>query len=77
MLIDQFEEMIEQSERHPLVCNISIHPHVFGTPFRLRPLRKALQHCFSSKCMNRVWKCRPGEIADYCYAMPAGIVPGS
>ena len=47
MLVDQFEEMVEQSAKHPLVCNISIHPYVFGYPFRLRPLRKALQHCFS------------------------------
>ena len=77
MLVDQFEEMVEQSAKHPLVCNISIHPYVFGYPFRLRPLRKALQHCFSSKFMDRVWKCRPGEIADYCYSMKPGIIPGS
>ncbi len=77
MLVDQFEEMVEQSATHPLVCNISIHPHVFGYPFRLRPLRKVLSHCFSSKYVDRVWKCRPGEIADYCYAMQPGIIPGS
>ena len=65
MLVDQFEEMVEQSAKHPLVCNISIHPYVFGYPFRLRPLRKALKHCFSSKFMDRVWKCRPGDISDY------------
>ena len=32
MLVDQFEEMVEQSAQHPLVCNISIHPYVFGYP---------------------------------------------
>lgn len=77
MLIDQFEEMFEQSAKHPLVCNISIHPHVFGYPFRLRPLRKALEHCFSGKFADRVWKCRPGEIADYCTTLRPGIIPGS
>jgi hypothetical protein len=77
MLVDQFEEMVEQSAKHPLVCNISIHPYVFGYPFRLRPLRKALQHCFSSKFMDRVWKCRPGDIADYCHTLKPGIIPGS
>jgi allantoinase len=77
MLVDQFEEMVEQSGRHPLVCNISIHPHTFGYPFRLRPLRKALQHCFKSKLMSRVWKCRPGEIADYCATLAPGMIPGS
>jgi hypothetical protein len=76
MLVDQFEEMVEQSERHPLVCNVSIHPYVFGYPFRLRPLRNALKHCFSSRFMDRVWQCRPGDVADFCYALPPGIVPG-
>jgi allantoinase len=77
MLVDQFEEMIEQCAKHPLVCNISIHPYVFGYPFRLRPLRKALQHCFASKLMDRVWKCKPADIADYCQTLKPGIIPGS
>jgi allantoinase len=77
MLIDQFEEMVEQSEKHPLVCNISIHPYVFGYPFRLRPLREALKHCFSSKFMDRVWKCKPGDVSDHCRTLEPGIVPGS
>ena len=34
MLVDQFEEMVDQSERHPLVCNISIHPYVPGSGAR-------------------------------------------
>ena len=76
MLVDQFEEMAERSAEHPLVCNISIHPYVFGQPFRLRPLRKALAHCFSGKFTDRVWKARPGEIADYCHTLAPGIIPG-
>jgi hypothetical protein len=77
MLVDQFEEMVEQSAAHPLVCNISIHPYVFGYPFRLRPLRNALKHCFASRFMDRVWKCKPEDIADYCMRLEPGIVPGS
>ncbi len=77
MLVDQFEEMVEQSARRLLLCNISIHPYVFGYPFRLRPLRKALQHCFSSPFMDRVWKCKPEDVADYCYTLKPGIIPGS
>src|SRR5204863_5725982 len=42
MIVDQFDEMIEQSERHPLVMNVSVHTYVFGQPFRLRRLRAAL-----------------------------------
>jgi len=77
MLVDQFEEMVEQSAKHPLVCNVSIHPYVFGYPFRLRPLRKALQHCFSNKFADRVWKCKPEQISDYCRKLEPGVVPGS
>ena len=75
MMVDQFEEMVEQSAQHPLVCNISIHPYVFGYPFRLRPLRTALKHCFASRFMDRVWKCKPEDIADYCLTLEPGIVP--
>jgi hypothetical protein len=77
MLVDQFEEMAEQSAKHPLVCNVSIHPYVFGYPFRLRPLRTALKHCFSSTFMDRVWKCKPEDVSDHCRSLEAGIVPGS
>ena len=77
MFVDEFEELAAQSAKHPLVCNLSIHPFVFGYPFRLRPLRKALQHCLSGKLAERVWKCRPGDIADFCYTMEPGIIPGS
>jgi len=77
MIVDQFEEMVDQCERQPLVMNISIHPYVFGQPFRLRPLRKALRHCQQHRHGGRVWWCKPGEIAEYCYALPPGLIPGS
>jgi len=77
MIVDQFEEMFEQSAKAPLVFNISIHPHTFGYPFRLRPLRVALKHCLSSKFQEGLWKCTPGDIADYCQTLDPGIIPGS
>jgi allantoinase len=77
MMVDQFEEMVEESERRPLVYNISIHPFIFGQPFRLRPFRDALRHCVQHAMKDRVWFCKPGEIADYCHELPAGIIPGS
>ena len=70
------DAMTEQSAQHPLVCNISIHPYVFGYPFRLRPLRNALKHCLASKHADRVWKCKPEDIADFCYALKPGTIPG-
>ena len=45
MIVDQFEQMLAQSERHPLVCSISLHGFVVGQPFRLRPLTQAIAHC--------------------------------
>ena len=48
MIIDQFDEMLEQANRsrHPqaLVMGIALHPYLVGQPYRLRHLRRALQH---------------------------------
>ena len=76
MIVDQFDEMIEQSERHPLVMNVSIHPYVFGQPFRLRNLRLALKHCLEHPHADRVWKAKPMDVANYCLTLPPGIIPG-
>ena len=77
MITDQFDEMIEQCEDHPLVMNVSIHPNVFGQPFRLRALRLALKHCLEHPLKDRVWVTKPCDIAEYCYSLPPGIIPGS
>lgn len=77
MIVQQFDEMIEQSAKHPLVMNVSIHPYVFGQPFRLRMLRQALKHCLHHALAERVWWTRPCDIADHCIAMPPGVIPGS
>jgi allantoinase len=63
-VVDQFDEMLRQSETHPLVMNVSVHPYVFGQPFRVRHLRRALRHCAGQAA---VWYCRPREIAEFCY----------
>ncbi len=77
MIVAQFDEMLEQSERHPLVMNVSIHPYVFGQPFRLRMIRRAFEHCVDHAGRERVWWCKPGEISDHCYGLAPGIVPGA
>ena len=77
MLVDQFDEMVEQCVEQPLASCIALHPYVVGQPFRLRPLRLALQHCVNHRHADRVWLTRPGEIARYCYSLPNGIIPGS
>jgi hypothetical protein len=77
MVVDQFEEMVEECARRPLVLNVSVHPYVFGQPYRFRPLKLALKHMLAHKLADRMWLCKPCEIADYCYSLPPGIVPGS
>ena len=44
MIIDNFDEMKEQSARQPLVMGIALHAYIVGQPFRLRHLRRALSH---------------------------------
>jgi hypothetical protein len=77
MIVQQFDEMLDQSVHHPLVMNVSIHPYVFGQPFRVRMLRQALLHCLQHPDKNRVWWAKPCDIAQHCLTLPAGIIPGS
>src|SRR5258708_4114964 len=77
MIVDQFEEMLEQSDKQTLVFALSLHGFIVGQPFRLRPLRQAIKHCVQHKQKDRVWFTRAGEIAAYCQAMKPGIIPGS
>jgi allantoinase len=63
MIIDQLDEMLEQSTEQPLVAGIALHPYLVGQPFRLRHLRHALEHL--SGLRDRLWLSRPGTISDY------------
>lgn len=76
MIVDQFEQMLEQSERHPLVCSISLHGFVVGQPFRLKPLKQAITHCAQHRLKDRVWYTTAGDIAKYCFTLPADLFPG-
>ena len=75
MITDQFDEMLLQSRKWPLVCTVVIHPFVIGQPFRLRALRRALSHILRHR--DEVWLTTPGEIARHCMGLPDGTVPGS
>ncbi len=75
MMIDQLDEMLEQSAKYPLVYTAVLHPFIIGQPFRLRQLRRAMEHILSHR--DRLWVTTPGAIADYCATLPPGIIPGS
>lgn len=75
MITDQFDEMLRQSERYPLVFAITCHTFVIGQPFRMTALRRALDHVLNHR--DKLWLTTPGEIAKFCYSLPEGIIPGS
>lgn len=68
-IIDQFDEMMEQSRRQSLVMGISLHPYIMGQPFRLRALRRALMHIVARE--RDIWLTTPGHIAEHF----AGLFP--
>lgn len=68
MIIDQFDEMLEQSRRQPLVMGIALHPYLVGQPYRLRHLRRALQHIARVRDRAGVWLTTPGQIAAHVAA---------
>ncbi len=75
--IDQFDEMLDQARKgpHALVCPYVLHTFILGQPFRLRQLRRVLEHIAAHR--DEIWITRPGEIASHICALPDGIVPGS
>lgn len=63
MIIDNFEEMREQSAAQPLVMGISFHAHCAGQPFRLRHFRRALSHICKKR--DDIWLTTAGGIARH------------
>ena len=75
MIVDQFDEMVEQCAANPLVMTLSLHPFVVGQPFRCR--RCAARSSTASSIPGAIaFQATPGAVADVCYALPPGIIPG-
>ncbi|NEU12915.1 polysaccharide deacetylase family protein [Methylobacterium sp. BTF04] len=62
MIVDAFDEMLEQSASAPLVMGIALHPYIVGQPHRLRPLRRALEHIAAHR--DAIWLTTAGAIAE-------------
>ncbi len=75
MMIDQFDEMLAQSRKYPLVYTAVLHPFVIGQPFRLRALRRALDHILEHR--DEIWLTTPGAVAEHVMALPSGTLPGA
>jgi peptidoglycan/xylan/chitin deacetylase (PgdA/CDA1 family) len=72
MVIDNFDEMLAQSRRQPLVMGIALHPYLMGQPYRLRHLRRALEHIAQARERGGVWCATPGAICAHVDALAAG-----
>jgi len=71
MIVDQLDEMLEQSSKQPLVMGIALHPYLVGQPYRLRHLRRALQQVAGARERGAVWLTTPGAICDHVAALAA------
>ena len=56
------------------MCPFVLHTFILGQPFRMRQLRRAMQHILRHR--DEIWLTRPGEIAAHVAGLPAGTVPG-
>lgn len=71
MVIDNADEMVEQSRRQPLVMGVALHPYIVGQPYRLRHLRRALQHLAGLRDQGDIWFTTPGAICQHVAAAVA------
>ena len=69
MIVDQFDEMLQQSEHQPLVCGIALHLYITGQ------LRDALRHVAQPRAS--VWLSTAGRIAQHIETLAPDIVPAA
>ena len=67
MFMDQLDVLLEESEKYPVVCGLSLHTFIVGQPFRFKYLKKMLEYVKNHKKKKNIWFTRPGEISDYVY----------
>ena len=60
MVIDEFDELLVAAESRPIVMSVVLHSFVSGVPFRLRQVRRALEHITAHA--DRVWLTQPAAI---------------
>ncbi|CAN5673228.1 polysaccharide deacetylase family protein [soil metagenome] len=71
MVVDNFDEMREQSRTQALVMGVALHPYIVGQPYRLRHLRRALEHLARARDAGEIWFTTPGAICAHMDALAA------
>ena len=78
MVIDNFDEMLQQSRQQSLVMGIALHPYIVGQPYRLRHLRRALQHIAQARDAGAIWVTTPGAICAHMQGLhETGALPAT
>jgi len=68
MIIDQFDELYGARDEQPVVMSVVMHSFISGQPFRLRALRRAIEHILKSR--DSLWITQPGHIANFVKSLP-------
>ena len=74
MMIDQFDEMLEQSRNTRWSSRSRCTRSLSASRSACAPSRRRAPH---HGAPDDLWITTPGEIARYCESLPEGIVPGS
>ncbi len=72
MIIDQFDEMLAQSKGQPLVMGVALHPYIVGQPYRMKHLRRALEHIAGHR--DQVWITHARAISRLCHGELAEVI---
>ncbi|HTY48414.1 MAG TPA: polysaccharide deacetylase family protein [Steroidobacteraceae bacterium] len=73
MIIDQFDELRRSRDAPPVVMSVVLHAFISGQPFRLRALRRAIEHILGAA--ETLWITQPGEIARHAdFLMHSGAL---
>jgi peptidoglycan/xylan/chitin deacetylase (PgdA/CDA1 family) len=67
MIVDQFDEMRSSRDEQPVVMSVVLHSFISGQPFRLRALRRAIEHVLAAD--EALWITQPGQIARYASSL--------
>ena len=74
MIVADFEERLRQvRDGVAQVMGIALHPYIVGQPYRMRALRRALEHVAARR--EEVWVCTAGAVFDHVAGLPEGSIP--
>ncbi len=65
--------MLAESEDRPLVMSVILHDFIIGQPFRLRAMRRAIEHMLQNA--GAVWFTQPGAIASHFMSVQSPVRP--